>query len=88
MICEKTNKVYLLKKILYKLKQTSKTWYSRINNYIISFGFQKSLFKATLYVKKNNSNILIISFYIDYLLVTWSDAQQVEEFKQKIMQAF
>jgi hypothetical protein len=78
----------LLKKILYKLKQTPKIWYSRINDYIISFDFQNNLSKATLYVKKNNSNILIISFYINDLLVTWSDAQQVEEFKQKIMQAF
>jgi hypothetical protein len=88
MICEKKNKIYLLKKILYKLNQTPKTWYSRINDYIISFGFQKSFSKTTLYVKKNNNNILIISFYIDDLLMTWRDVQQVEEFKQKIMQTF
>jgi hypothetical protein len=54
----------------------------------MSFGFQKSLFEATLYVKKTNNDILIISLYVDELLVTGSNAQQVEEFKQKMIQAF
>jgi hypothetical protein len=46
------------------------------------------LFEATLYVKKNNSDILIISLYINDLIVTGNNAHQVEEFKQKMMQAF
>jgi hypothetical protein len=54
----------------------------------MSFGFQKSLFEATLYVKKTNNDILIISLYVDELLVTGSNAQQVEEFKQKMIQVF
>jgi hypothetical protein len=47
----------------------------------MSFGFQKSLFEETLYVKKTNNDILIISLYVDDLIVTGSNAQQVKEFK-------
>jgi hypothetical protein len=52
-----------------------------VNAYLISFGFQKSLFEVTLYVKKNNTDILIKSLYVDDLLVTGNNAHQVEEFK-------
>ena len=78
----------MLKKVIYRLKQTPKAWYSRIDNYMISFGFWKSLSEVTLNVKKTNSDILMISLYVDDLLVTGSNAQQVKEFKQKMIQAF
>jgi adenine/guanine phosphoribosyltransferase-like PRPP-binding protein len=50
--------------------------------------FQKSLSKATLYVKKINNDILIISLYVDDLLVTGSTIQQVGELKHKMVQVF
>jgi len=50
--------------------------------------FSKALFEATLYIKKTNNDNLIISLYVNDLLVTGSNAQQVENFKQKMMQAF
>jgi len=84
----KEDNVYLLKKALYELKQALRAWYIRIDDYLMSFGFQKSLSEVTLYVKKINNDILIISLYIDDPLVTGSNAQQVEEFKQKMMQTF
>jgi hypothetical protein len=45
---------------------------------MISFGFQKSLSEATLYVKKTNNDILMISLYVNDLLVTGSKSKQVE----------
>jgi hypothetical protein len=82
------DKVYLLKKTLYGLKQAPRAWYGRIDDYLISSSFQKSLSKVTLYVKKINNDVLIISLYVDDLLVTGSNTQQVEEFKQKMIQIF
>ena len=88
MIQEKEDKVYLLKKALYGLKQAPRAWYDRIDDYLTGSGFQKSLSEATLYVKKNNNDVLVISLYVDDLLVTRSNTQQVEEFKQKMMHVF
>lgn len=81
-------KVYLLKKALYGLKQAPRAWYSRIDAYLLSLGFVKSLSEATLYVKHNDNNILIVSLYVDDLLVTGNNTRLVKEFKQEMMQVF
>lgn len=82
------DKVYLLKKALYGLKQTPRAWYSRIDEYLLSIGFTKSLSESTLYVKCLSSDILIVSLYVDDLLVTGSNNVFVEEFKQDMMKVF
>lgn len=82
------DKVYLLKKALYGLKQAPRAWYSRIDEYLLSVGFIKSLSESTLYVKCLNSEILIVSLYVDDLLVTGSNIVFVEEFKQNMMKVF
>jgi len=84
----KEDKVCLLKKALYGLKQAPRAWYGRIDDYLIGSGFQKSLSEATLYVKRINDDILIISLYVDDLLVTGSNTVQVAEFKLNMMQVF
>ena len=62
------NKVYVLKKALYGLKQAPRAWYSRLNEHLMSLGFERSMNEVTLYVK-NVDNILIISVYVDDLLI-------------------
>ena len=84
----KEDKVYLLKKAFYGLKQMPRAWYSKINDHLLSIGFAKSLSESTLYVKNKGNNFLIVSLYVDDLLVTGDDARLVEEFKQEMMQAF
>ena len=63
-------KVFLLKKALYALKQAPRAWYSKIDEHLLSLGFKKSLSKATLYVKHQNNDVLIVSLYVDDLLLT------------------
>lgn len=82
------DKVYLLKKALYGLKQAPRAWYNRIDEHLKSLGFGKSLSDSTLYVKHNEADILIISLYVDDLLVTGSNTSLVEKFKQETMEAF
>ena len=64
------DKVYLLKKALYGLKQAPRAWYSRIDDHLLSLGFIKSLSEVTLYIKHKSNDILIVSLYVDDLLVT------------------
>nr|KYP63531.1 Copia protein [Cajanus cajan] len=56
--------------------------------HLLSIGFAKSLSEFTLYVKHKEHNLLIVSLYVDDLLVTGDDTKLVEEFKQEMMQAF
>ncbi|RDX63956.1 hypothetical protein CR513_57549, partial [Mucuna pruriens] len=82
------DKVYLLKKALYGLKQAPRVWYSRINEYLFSLGFKRSQSEATLYVKHVDADILIISLYVDDLLVTRSNPALINQFKQEMKDVF
>jgi len=82
------DKICLLKKALYGLKQAPRVWYSRIDEHLQNLGFAKSFSESTLYVKQNGANILIISLYVDDLLVTGNNTSFVEKFKQEMMEVF
>jgi len=69
-IAGQENRVYQLKKALYGLKQTPRSWYSRIDAYLQNLGFIKSLSESTLYIKGAEGQILVVSFYVDDLLIT------------------
>ncbi|RVX01687.1 Retrovirus-related Pol polyprotein from transposon RE1 [Vitis vinifera] len=84
----KEEKVYLLKKALYGLRQAPRAWYSRIDTHLLTLGFHKSLSEFTLYIKKIEEDILIVSLYVDDLLVTGSNAGFVNKFKAEMEQVF
>ncbi|XP_052878573.1 uncharacterized mitochondrial protein AtMg00810-like [Gossypium arboreum] len=57
--------------------------------YLVSLGFNKSVSEPTLYVKKNQAEIqLIVSLYVDDLLVTGGDQDMLAEFKAKMKDMF
>jgi transposase InsO family protein len=82
------DKVYLLKKALYGLKQAPRAWYSRIDNHLLTLGFVKSLSESTLYIKHNEVDILVVSLYVDDILVTGNNATLIDEFKLEMMKEF
>lgn len=43
--------VYKLQKVLRTLKQTLRAWYSRIKEYFLHLGFERSKHEPTFYVK-------------------------------------
>ena len=49
---EKEDKVYKLSKVIYGLKGVPRTWYNRIDDYLISLGFDKNLLEYAPYVIK------------------------------------
>ena len=69
----KEDKVYRLKKALYGLKQAPRAWHSRINAHMLSLGFKRNHSESTLYIRKINVDMLIVSLYVDDLLVTGSN---------------
>jgi hypothetical protein len=53
------------------LKKESRVWYRRIDEYLISFGFNRSPSEPTLYTKVNQEGkILIVCLYVDDLIFT------------------
>ncbi|KAG8492388.1 hypothetical protein CXB51_009733 [Gossypium anomalum] len=85
----KEEMVYRLRKALYGLKQAPRAWYARIDSYLLSLKFERSVSEPTLYVKKNKTEIqLVVSLYVDDLLVTRGDEVDLAEFKIKMKQMF
>ena len=88
-VAGKEGMVYRLNKALYGLKQAPRAWYSKIDNYLTQCGFRRSENEATLYVRKaENGKLLVVSLYVDDLLVTGNDYLQLQEFKGEMEKMF
>ncbi len=66
-------KVCKLQCALYGLKQAPCTWYSRINNYFLSQGLNKSKEDSNMYYFIRNGKYVIILLYFDDLFVIGDD---------------
>nr|GEY92983.1 hypothetical protein [Tanacetum cinerariifolium] len=55
------NHVYKLKKALYRLKQATRAWYDMLSSFLISQDFSKGSVDPTLFIRRNNNNLLLIS---------------------------
>jgi hypothetical protein len=83
------HKVYKLHKALYGLKQAPRAWYSRIDTHLIQLGFKRSENEATLYLKQDEDGLqLVISLYVDDMLVTGSNVKLLAEFKREMHEVF
>jgi len=66
------DKVCHLKKSIYGLKQSSRTWYFRFHEAIIAFGLTMVSEEHCVYVKKTNVGIISLTLYVkDILLASW-----------------
>ena len=71
----------MLKKELYGFKQAPRAWYSRIDEHLKKKGFNKSISESTLYIKVIDDELIVVSLYVDDLLVTRSNAELVLRLK-------
>ena len=51
--------VLYLKKTLYGLKHTLRDWYDRLTQYLVSHGFTRGKFDQTLFIKKEDGELII-----------------------------
>jgi hypothetical protein len=86
----KESHVCKLKKALYGLKQAPHAWYARIDEYLMSLGFNKSVVDANLYYKVDNGESLILILHVDDLfltgaehLITWCKHELASKFEMK-----
>jgi hypothetical protein len=66
--------VFRLKKAMYGLKQSPRSWYARIDNYLIRLGFSKSHADPNLYHKVLNNAPMILLLYVDNLFLTCEES--------------
>ena len=80
--------VLRLKKALYGLKQAPRAWYFKLHSCLLSLGFIESDYEQSLYLKRSNTNILIVGVYVDDLIIIGSSSVVIEDFKAEMTREF
>uniref|UniRef100_A0A2N9GY51 Uncharacterized protein n=1 Tax=Fagus sylvatica TaxID=28930 RepID=A0A2N9GY51_FAGSY len=81
-------KVCRLKRSIYGLKQSSRQWYLRFHDSITSFGFEMIEEDHCVYLKQSKRSILILSLYVDDILLAGNDMDSIVTTKKWLSSTF
>jgi hypothetical protein len=81
-------KVVKLKKSLYGLKQAPLIWYNTLKDFLLSQGFEKNMFNSSVFTRRQDGNTLIVGVYVDDLLITGNNRDDINAFKAAISATF
>jgi len=79
--------VYKLNKALYGLKQAPRAWNKKIDSFLVQQGFLKCVTEHEIY-RINTTNKLIVCLYMDDVIVTGNNEEEMKDFKKNIMKKF
>jgi hypothetical protein len=68
------DRVYLLNKSLYRLKQAPRAWYNRFTTYITSLGFVEAKSYTSLFIPRRGTYTVYLLLYVDDIVLTTSSA--------------
>jgi hypothetical protein len=71
------NLVLKLHKNLYKLKQSPRAWYDRIDTYLKKIGFIHNIADTNVYMKKVENSLMIIALFVDGYIIVFNDPHKL-----------
>ena len=83
-----TEYVCRLRKALYGLKQAPRAWHDKIAEYLVTIGFEMAYADHSLYVHKSDKGIVVITIYVDDLIVGGDSLTEIENVKSLLKQKF
>lgn len=81
-------KVFRLKKAIYGLKQSARSWNSKADDQLISLGFIRSKYEPCIYFKKVDSKLIIVAVYVDDFFIFHNHTKEAEALRNKLKSAF
>lgn len=83
------DKVCLLKRSLYGLKQSPRQWYKRFDDYMVSNGFHRSGHDSCVYFKEYEDGAFVyLLLYVDDMLIACKSREHIALTKSLLMQEF
>ncbi|CAN6485107.1 unnamed protein product [Victoria cruziana] len=86
--CIPQNKVLLLKKALYGLKQTPKTWYDRFSDVMLKHNFKSCYSDTSMFIKDTSIGNVVLFLYVDDMIITGSDYEEILKVKNLLHNSF
>ncbi|RVW66530.1 Retrovirus-related Pol polyprotein from transposon RE1 [Vitis vinifera] len=82
-------KVCKLKKSLYGLKRSPRAWFERFGKVIKHYGYTQSQADHTMFYKHSNEGkVAILIVYVDDIVLTGDDCNELEKLKGKLAEEF
>ncbi|KAJ0762639.1 putative RNA-directed DNA polymerase [Helianthus annuus] len=82
------SKMRKLTKSLYGLKQAPRMWNEKLVGVLLELGFNQSKSDYSLFVKSINSALIILLVYVDDIIVTGNDANEINNVKELLKSKF
>nr|ABA93730.1 retrotransposon protein, putative, unclassified [Oryza sativa Japonica Group] len=81
-------KVCKLKKSLYGLKQSPRAWFDRFRHAVCDMGYSQCNGDHTVFYKHRGTNITILAVYVDDIVITGDDVEEIRCLKERLGKAF
>jgi transposase InsO family protein len=77
-----------LQKALYGLKQSPRAWFGRFNTAMKKFGFKQSHSDHTLFLKHRNRKVTALIIYVDDMIITGDDKEEISKLQKLLATEF
>ncbi|PRQ16867.1 putative RNA-directed DNA polymerase [Rosa chinensis] len=77
-----------LHKSIYGLKQSPRTWYAKLSSVLEEVGFHISNADSSLFVRIGSTSKLVVLIYVDDLIVTGDNFEEIQSLKQSLRNKF
>ncbi|KAJ0455580.1 putative RNA-directed DNA polymerase [Helianthus annuus] len=77
-----------LKKSIYGLKQSPRAWFGRFTLAMKNYGFQQSNSEHTLFLKRKGNLVTCLIIYVDDMIITGNDEEEMKKLKTNLFMEF
>jgi hypothetical protein len=88
IVTGKEHKMLKLKKALYGLYQAPRAWNAKLDDILLSLGFQRTPSEHAIYIQWNGNVQLVVGVYVDDLFIAGSDHDNIRSFKEEMAVTF